>query len=219
MISLNRSNADVVMLKQCLIDESSAIVESMTCPACGLPISARPMGNSLRPRILTKYHNEGGLQNNLDISQHIIEEAFLTDNPSARAARAFVLLCEEGDFEGVLDLLTTLHEESTQDAMSAQDVVRWQDPLNGGKTGLHVAVEKGKMEVVWLLLWMASNLEEARFPTEFRQAVAVLNLGRELQDGTDVRLTKDEQERTANDLAREEGEVLSALLHSGVLGI
>lgn len=111
-----------------------------------------PSGNFTEPRILTRYLNEGGLQENLDILPLIIEEAFLEQNPSARPARAFMTLCGEGDIGGIIELLKAIEEDSDEGDLSPSELLRFQDPLDGGKCGLHVAIEKSQMEVVWLLL-------------------------------------------------------------------
>ena len=45
---------------------------------------------SPQPQVITRYHNEGGIQENLDILPLITEEAYLDANPAARPARAFM---------------------------------------------------------------------------------------------------------------------------------
>ena len=51
----------------------------------------------------SRYHNEGGLQENLDIFPLIREEAYLSGNPSARPARAYLTMCSEGDITGIIE--------------------------------------------------------------------------------------------------------------------
>jgi hypothetical protein len=43
-----------------------------------------------QPHILARYHNEGGVQERLDVLPLITEEAYLEANPAARPARAFM---------------------------------------------------------------------------------------------------------------------------------
>jgi len=69
--------------RQCLLDESSKIATDGACPSCRKAISTSG-------QILTKYHNEGGVQDNLDIAALVKEEAYLEANPAARPARAYL---------------------------------------------------------------------------------------------------------------------------------
>jgi hypothetical protein len=63
-------------------------------PATTNPLLHRDPQN---PQILTRYTNEGGVQDNLDILPLITEEAYLSEHPEAQQARAFMTLCSEGD--------------------------------------------------------------------------------------------------------------------------
>jgi hypothetical protein len=61
-----------------------------------------------KPHILARYHNEGGVQENLDILPLVTEEAYLEANPAARPARAFMTsMFPLSLFSLLLDLLTT----------------------------------------------------------------------------------------------------------------
>ena len=66
-----------------MLDESPKIAVDGACPSCSKAISTAD-------QILTKYHNEGGVQNNLDIAALVKEEAYLEANPAARPARAYL---------------------------------------------------------------------------------------------------------------------------------
>ena len=103
--------------------------------------------------MITKYHNEGGIQDGLDIYPLVIEEAYLEANSAARPARAAMTMYAEGDIAGIIELLKGIEEDSDEDDMTSAELLRYQDPLDEMKTGLHVAIEKDQYEVVWLLLW------------------------------------------------------------------
>merc|ERR1711939_570724 len=172
---------------------------------------------SPHPQVITRYHNEGGIQENLDILPLITEEAYLDANPAARPARAFMTMCGEGDVTGVVELLKALEEEPDEGDMSPAELLRFQDPLDGMKTGLHVAIERSQQEAAWLLLWLASPLQTHTFPDEVVQAAESLEAGRETARGVDVRSLRDEQGRTAEDVAGNMGDSWSALLGAGIL--
>jgi hypothetical protein len=59
----------------------------------------------------------------------------------------------EGDLAGIIELLKAIDEDSDEGDMTSAELLRYQDPLDGMKSGLHVAIEKSQQEVVWLLLW------------------------------------------------------------------
>ncbi len=83
-----RKNLKLKLFRQCLLDESTQVALSLTCPACDNSIVSTSSGP--QPHILVRYHNEGGIQTNLDILPLITEEAYLESNPTARPARAFM---------------------------------------------------------------------------------------------------------------------------------
>jgi len=86
---------------QCLLDLSSQVALSLKCPSCDTRLVSTPDGPSAtnpifpnrhqNPQILTRYVNEGGPQDNLDILPLITEEAYLDANPTARPARAYLV--------------------------------------------------------------------------------------------------------------------------------
>lgn len=222
---------------QCLLDESPQIALDLACPACqNTIVSTRPgpsatnrllPQSSPQPQILSRYHNEGGIQENLDILPLITEEAYLEANPGKRPARAFMIMCAEGDVTGIVELLKNLQDEGEEEevaevgSMSPGEVVRWQDPLDGGKTGLHVALEKGQEEAVWLLLWLGSGIATQTFPQEVVQAAETMEAERSLGgagEGEDVRGISDDAERTPGDVARSMGNSWAGLVAAGILG-
>jgi len=83
---------------------------------------------------------------------------------------------------------------------------------------LHVAIENSQLEVVWLLLWLASHLKMDMFPEEVAQAAQLLGAGRQTaEDGADIRDLRDENNRTAEGVAYSMGGMWSLFLHEGVL--
>ncbi|KAK1825764.1 hypothetical protein QBC39DRAFT_400609, partial [Podospora conica] len=179
---------------QCLIDQSPTISLTLRCPACDtyLPTPSTSTSTSSQPTIPAIYTSENGASP-LDLLPILTEEAFLLANPSARPARALHTLAAEGDVEGMVDLLRDVAGEEV-------DVVRWTDPLNGGKTALHVAVEAGQEEVVWFLLWVGSRVEEGRFPGVVVQLAGAMGVGRgDFGVGEDVRGLRDGSGRVAGE--------------------
>ncbi|KAH8596389.1 hypothetical protein B0O99DRAFT_114927 [Bisporella sp. PMI_857] len=196
---------------QCLLDESRQIATSHTCPSCNMSIT------SASGQVLTRYHNEGGVQENLDIAPLITEEAYLDANPTARPARAYLTMCAEGDGAGIVELLQAIEEDSDEGDMSPSDILRYQDPLDSMKTGLHVAVEKQQKEIVWVLLWLGADIPEHAFPEEVIQAAQTMNAGRNATQGPDIRKFQDGQGRTAGDIALNMGDTWTSLLGAGFL--
>jgi hypothetical protein len=219
------------MNRQCLLDESSKVALSLKCPSCQSALISTPpspsatnsptSGRPQSPQILTRYTNEGGVQDNLDILPLIIEEAYLEANPSARPARALMHMCSQGDVGGIFELLQTVdedHEDGEQNSMSPADLLRYQDPLDGMKSALHLAVESGKQEIVWLLLWLASDLPDAKFPEEAIHVAESVHVSRQSTAGSvDIRSLRNAQGQTARTVANAIGESWVSLLQSGIL--
>lgn len=153
----------------------------------------------------------------LDIFPLIKEEAYLDANPAARPARAYITMCGEGDVTGIVELLRAMNEDPDEEDMSTAELLRYQDPLDGMKTGLHIAIEKSQQESAWLLLWLASELPTASFPDEVAQAAGTMGAGRETAQGPDIRNLRDEQNRTANDVAGTMGHTWGGMLAAGAL--
>lgn len=153
----------------------------------------------------------------LDIFPLIKEEAYLAATPAARPARAFLTMCGEGDVAGIVELLQAINEDPDEDDMPTAELLRYQDPLDGMKTGLHIAIEKSQQESAWLLLWLASGLPTTSFPGEVVQASGAMGAGRETAQGPDIRSLRDEQNRTALDVAGTMGSTWAGLLGTGAL--
>lgn len=148
----------------------------------------------------------------------ITEEAYLDANPAARPARAYMTMCAEGDVGGIVELLQAIEEDSDEGDMSPSEILRFQDPLDEGKSGLHVAIERSQQEVVWLLLWLASGIQTQAFPGEVSQVAETLGAGREASTGgADIRSLADEMGRKPADVAAGMGNTWTPLLQAGVL--
>ncbi|KAK3295049.1 uncharacterized protein B0H64DRAFT_200988 [Chaetomium fimeti] len=190
------------------------------------------------PVILTHYTNEGGVQPSLDIYPFLAEEAFLTAHPEARAARALHTLASEGDVQGTVEVLRGADaedededededEEDGEDGaaaaaatgLSSSQLLTWRDPLNGGRSALHVALEARQEEVVWLLLWLGSGARQEDFPDAVVQVALAMGLPRRVDgggEGEDVRVVRDEAGRTAGDVCLELGAPWSRLVEGGL---
>ncbi|KAL2132362.1 hypothetical protein VTI74DRAFT_3903 [Chaetomium olivicolor] len=221
---------------QCLIDQSSSILSSsLLCPSCHNPLSATPFSaggssssSSAPPNplttppvpILTTYTNEGGVQPSLDIYPTLLEESYLSSHPEARPARAFHTLASEGEIQGMVELLSDIDADEDVD-MTANQLLIWRDPLNGGRGALHVALEARQEEAVWLLLWLGSGAAREDFPEAVVQVAQAMGLPRRTENGgipvgEDVRFVKDEKGRTAADVCLELGAPWTRLVEGGV---
>ncbi|KAK8056469.1 hypothetical protein PG993_001696 [Apiospora rasikravindrae] len=191
----------------CLMDQASDLAMSLKCPACQAQVATNPAGPS--------YTNEGGVQDNFDVLPSVTEEAYLAANPEARPARAFHVMCSEGDVGGIVELLQDLEQDET--SMSAGKLIRYQDPLAANKTGLHLAVEKGQEEVLWLLLWLASPLATELFPEAALAVAQSMSLQRRSTSADDIRAFQDNQGRTAEAVAASLGGTLTKVVEARVL--
>ncbi|KAI1649159.1 uncharacterized protein F4817DRAFT_331998 [Daldinia loculata] len=213
---------------QCLLDQAAGLAASLRCPSCDAGLATNTAGPSSGSSfvqsapgaaILTRYTNEGGIQENYDILPAVTEEAYLEANPEARPARAFHIMCSEGDVGGIVELLRDAEQaQGDEPTMNAASIIRYQDPLADLQTGLHIAVEKGQEEVVWLLLWIASTLPTGSFPGEAVQIAQAMGIQRpSTLASEDIRALADNQGRTAETLAAEMSGYWASLVDSGTL--
>ncbi|KAI2638800.1 hypothetical protein GGS26DRAFT_358424 [Hypomontagnella submonticulosa] len=213
---------------QCLLDQAAELAISLKCPTCDTELAANIAGpsstNQFLPSthgatILTRYTNEGGVQENYDILPAITEEAYLEANPEARPARAYHVMCSEGDVEGIVELLRDAEQaDADEPMMNSSQLIRYQDPLGDSKTGLHLAVERGQEEVIWLLLWIASTLPTGAFPEPAVQTAQAMGIQRpSTLASEDIRALTDNQGRTAEAVAAQMGGIWTQVVESGVL--
>jgi hypothetical protein len=184
--------------------------------------------------VLCTLHNEGGLQEDLDILPLLSEETYLKAYPEDRKSRAFLEFCREGDYNAIIDML--LDDEVDEDdededeemgdsdqpgkEVGADRMLRYQDPIGDMQSGLHAAVQAQSREVVWLLLLLASNLDLKEFPALVFQEAASKGIMRGLtEDKVDIRSLRDASGKTAEDVAKEVGGVWHGWEGTGRLAI
>ena len=223
---------------QCLLDQSASMSISLGCPSCAKKVVTNAAGPSVtnpflhassNASIFVRYTNEGGVQENLDILPEVTEEAYLEAHPEARPARAMLVMSGEGDVGGIVELLRDAEglgnepgqaeEEMDQgEGMTTAQLIRYQDPLSDMKSGLHIAIEKGQFEIVWLFLWIASTVKTDVFPEEALQVAQSLGLRRPpIVDADDIRALKDSKGRTAEEFASQNQGIWAEVLQAGVL--
>jgi hypothetical protein len=210
---------------ECLLDS----YEYTQCPHCSRSIITSPPGGSSagsQEQIIVNLNNEGGLQEGIDIMPILKEESYLRAYPEERKCRAFLEFCREGDHKAIAELIKSCSEEPEEDEedegpqKSADEILRYQDPINGQQSGLHAAAANGHREVAWLLLLLASNYPELEFPALVFQEAAALGVMREEQEGkVDIRSLRDAEGRTAEDVAKEAGVIWNGWIGNGRLAI
>ena len=189
--------------RQCLLD-AYQITE---CPNCRKALTSEGPGGA--QQILCSLHNEGGLQENLDILPMLTEESYLKAYPEERKARAFLEFCHAGDAQAVAEMIKFSKEASDDEdehGPSMEHVYRYQDPIGNMQSGLHAAVQAGSREVAWLLLLMASDMPLTEFPALVFQEAGSIGIMREDAESArlpDIRTLRDADGHTAEDLARE----------------
>jgi len=217
---------------QCLMDEASSVAVSLKCPACETYLPQNVAGPSVTNTVYTtpqqgspitaRYESEGGVQEAFDILPALTEEAYLLSQPEARPARAFLTMCAEGDVVGIVGVVHAAMDDEEMDdgepQLSPEALVRYQDPLNQMKSGLHIATEKGQQEVFWLLLFLASRLPTEAFPREVLQSAEQAGLQR-FEHGTaeqDIRELRDENGETAEVYASRVGGGWAEVIQGGI---
>ncbi|KAJ3493081.1 hypothetical protein NLG97_g4965 [Lecanicillium saksenae] len=199
---------------QCFMENASSVMSSLNCPSCDKSISNSDTPSGLA--VLVRYMNEGGLQEGLDILPSMKEEAYLEAHPEAAPARALHVMCAEGDLDGLVELL--YHSGDQVPDLGA--MIRYQDPLSGMQSALHLAVENRQEGVAWLLLWLSSTLSSDIFPVEARQRVESIGLGRlEVDAAMDIRGVLDSEGRTAAALSAQLGSPYLRVAEAGFLTI
>lgn len=179
-------------------------------------------------QVICNLKNEGGLQERLDILPLLIEESYLKAYPEERKCRAFLQFCADGDIEAIVTLLDECEDddecEEAEDVTGKErynrknEILRYQDSIGSMDSGLHTAVANGKVEVVWLLLFLASTLELSHFPPEVLQAAEQFGLSRgKWNDQVDIRSLKDSEGLTVSQRALLLGASWSEWIQSGRL--
>jgi hypothetical protein len=206
-------------IRQCLLDGPS-LTECAKCEKKLVHVTTTG-----ERQILCNLTNEGGLQQAIDILPFLKEEIYLRTFPEALKARAFLVYCQEGDVEAIVDLLHNASAEEhvvdeTDDGDSGKkiDILRYQDYLGSMGTGLHAAIANGRVEVAWLLLFLASNLETSQFPDKILRLADQLGVQRDCQDGkVDIRDLENDEGLTPAHTARGVRGIWTEWLASGRL--
>ncbi|KAB5539354.1 hypothetical protein GE09DRAFT_315811 [Coniochaeta sp. 2T2.1] len=181
----------------CALDLSPQIAATLSCLNCNTTLTSSPSTG-----IQALYSSEGAESDPIDLLPIIIEEAHLQSHAEERPARALHTMVGEGDVEGIVEILKDADAPEERAAL-----LSYRDPLAGGRTALHVAVENGRADAFWLLLWTASNLPTDNFSLEMRQTMGSIGLERGLVvGGEDLRFVKDGEGRTAGDYAAASGQ-------------
>lgn len=210
---------------QCLLDQASHIALTLTCPSCDKYLPSNEPGPSVTnpvfhtrqhsTTIRTRYASEGGVEDNYDILPTLTEEAYLESHPDERRPRAFHTMCGEGDVLGAVELLSDAAAEG--DDVAA--ILVYRDSLARGRSALHLALEKGQEDAVWLLLFLgAPRLSLDNFPQEALDAARGVGIDRMPERrGEDVRAVQDDDGRTPEDYARALPNLWERLVNAGVL--
>ena len=187
------------------------------CPNCQKTISS--MSSSGQQQVLCTVRNEGGEQKDFDILPSATEEAYLRTYPEERIGHAYLEFCRAGDVDAIVHLVRDNQDSDAEEEGEKLDVLRYQGPFEGIEgSGLHVAIRSNHEEAAWLLLALASALEWSQFPPAIMQAMATLGSKKsDRQGGQDIRTLKDEQGRTAMDVAHAVGGPWSEWVKSGRL--
>lgn len=199
--------------RECFLDGSTIT----QCPNCSKDIST--LSSAGQQQVLCTIRNEGGEQTGFDILPTATEEAYLRAYPEERRGHAFLEFCREGDIDAILHLIKDESEDDVEDEEQETDVLRYQGTFEGIEgSALHVAVQYQRVEVAWLLLAMASNLEWSKFPSNVLQAMESLGLSQsDRKANPDIRSLQDGNGRTALTLARAIGGVWSTWVADGRL--
>ena len=168
-----------------------------------------------------------------DILPMLTEESYLRAYPEERKYRAFLEFCANGDIPAILETLQSHADEAEEDddddevsedsQASLRDqakMLRYQDQLGSFNSGLHLAVEHDRVEVAWLLLFLASNLDASGFPATVLSIAGDFGLVRNDQgENVDIRSLKDSDGMTAERKATNRGGVWEEWVQRGTLRV
>ncbi|TPX15817.1 uncharacterized protein E0L32_000151 [Thyridium curvatum] len=225
--------------RQCLIDDAAQVALSLKCPKCQSYLPANQAGPSATNPIFgpsttaagasairTRYSSEGGVDDDYDILPVLTEEAYLASHPEARPARALLTMCAQGDVMGIVGLLQDMDgededgdgdDEARSPPLPVNKLLRYQDPLGGMRSGLHVAVENNQEEAFFMLLFLASRLATSDFPAAVVESAQQVGLGRPEQGSDpDIRTLADDKGDGPEAYARKAGGKWAQWAEAGV---
>jgi len=222
--------------RQCFLDSASDVAVTLKCPSCGSYLPTNQAGPSVtnpvfpasqEVAIVTRYESEGGVQENYNILPDVTEEAYLLTHPEFRPAHAFHSMCAEGNAEELLDIIADVDSPAGDDdggagagaGLTVNQLLRYQDPLDGMKSPLHIAIEKNQAQVALLLLYMASGLPEDSFTGDALEVAKGLGLRRPTLSSPedDIRALKDANGQTAEEYAYRAGGTWIQFIEAGML--
>ncbi|KAL9104690.1 MAG: hypothetical protein Q9163_000368 [Psora crenata] len=200
---------------QCLLDAYSVT----ECPSCGKYLTSTSING--QQQILCDLKNEGGLQKSLDILPLLAEETYLKAYPEERKCQAFLEFCGDGDIAAIVDLLKDDDDQMNSEQGAAVmdiDVLRYQDHIRTMNSALHVAIQNQQECVAWLLLLLASNLDQSQFPAALLGYAEELGLKRnDLTGKVDIRTLRDAEGMTAEQRAASVGGIWENWIRVGRL--
>lgn len=194
-------------------------IKASKCPSCARELITQGEDG---PQITCSLHNEGGIQEGLDLLPTLTEEAYCNANPEERKPRAFLEFCRNGDLPAIIEMLQTDDDDEEDSTMSPSDILRYQDPIGKKHSGLHAAVEGKSREVVWLLLLLASKLDLQSFPAAVFQEAGTLGVMRDdndVESKADIRTFVNAKGQTAEQLAAQVGPPFNDWIGHGLLSV
>lgn len=192
---------------QILIDRP----QSIECPLCNKPWFRLTPTDTLE--LWCKAINKSGLQQAFDLFPHVKTELGLREFSATRRGHVFLGFCRQGDVKSIVNLL---HFDSPDEKI---DIFTYMDQRGSGNTGLHAAVLHRRFEVVWLLLFVATNLKISEFPKEFLLLASQYGVQRDYQGRSyDIRDLENKKGLKPVHIAWETPSIWSQWIASGWLG-
>ncbi|KAL9106511.1 MAG: hypothetical protein Q9227_008490 [Pyrenula ochraceoflavens] len=158
--------------------------------------------------VLCTVHNEGGLQEGFDILPLALEEAYFRTYPEERRGHAFLDFCKEGDTDAIIHLMRDEDDGEVEEEIveGGKTILHYQDSFREtSESGLHIAISNNQPEVAWLLLFLASGLDQEEFPPNVKRAIQEAGVtSKDRNQHPDIRDLEDSRGRRAFDLAANE---------------
>lgn len=137
--------------------------------------------------------------------------------------QGLVEFAAEGDAISMVDLLkenASGNSEALEQGpcVSNDEILIYQDSMNGMGTALHAAVANNNEVVAWLMLWLASSLDSSCFPREMVETLHGLKFSRpDMTNKVDIRRLRDDDGMTAEQHATRIGGLWDVWISNGWL--